>query len=163
MSNNQEPWWTPGNNLVPKALADHNENSSWVSGSERSRNYRWMVKLIRSSVLKASAVDCRSISSIDTPSAPRLTHDRHLGGHSVGSRPTFDRCICVGRHSPGYRLSTLGFLWVFEIVVFFVTYTQEKIYIQKFLSKFYDRFSQSTGLYRSRFGWMTFLYSLPNH
>lgn len=82
MSNNQEPWWTPGNNLVPKALADHNENSSWVSGSERSRNYRWMVKLIRSSVLKASAVDCRSISSIDTPSAPR-----HLGT-SVDTRST---------------------------------------------------------------------------
>ena len=49
--------------------------------------------------LKASAVECRSITLIDT----RSTIHRHLGRQSVESRLIFDRVIGAGLHSADYQ------------------------------------------------------------
>lgn len=49
--------------------------------------------------LKASAVECRSITLIDT----RSTIHRHLGRQSVESRLIFDRVIEAGLHSADYQ------------------------------------------------------------
>ena len=142
--------------------------SDWVSGSERSRNYRWKAKLIKSSVLKGirrrlsiDILDLHSSTPVDTRSTPRWT---------FGRESTNFRSMQMSRSILG-RISTIDFRLSVSIWSrpFFVTYTQEqrtqeKKYKQIYntsCQSFYNQPSQSTD--RSRFGWMTFLYSLTIH